>query len=237
MALFFGDDGLNGIIEVLLPFIILYMVYNAFFPNGLGGMGGFVNEALIHQRRLKNQVKNDGTDRDYLSLIRSCKAYPGYAKVLWSDTSGDRDIRSARMGKIIGISSRLTFTAILYRPKWYSRAIMLMCPNDMLTTLDRPVIQIKTRGPVNFSEHFWFPEPLRSSKWGKDDNKLHEYWNDICYQMINEISLKRISIDCEGDKDFQLKCSQRNNPDDAKDEIGNELKRSRSDKETEGLNE
>lgn len=216
MVLF--DSGSMELFQQLLPLIIILMVIDRIMPKGtMDTVRGLMNTSMIIKERHRNEVKNDGTDRDYASLVRSCKATPTMAKWLYSDTTGDRDLISRKWGRVKGISARLTFTAILLKVHWAKRPILVLTPNEFLTTVDRPTIQIKARGLVNLAEVFYFAEPLRSSEW-KD--RKEQYWKK-CFSFLDEVAKERMSIDGQGDMDFQLKLSMREKEEKAYDELVN----------------
>ena len=221
--------GLDGLINMMIPLMIIYMIGNTIAKTGIfSAFSDLYNTGRIIKERHRNEVKNDGTDRDYAALVRSCKATPTMARWLYTDTTGDRDLISRRWGKIIGLSPRLTFTAILLRTKWYRRSVLILTPNEFLSTVDRPVIQIKARGIMNIAELFYFPIPLRSSDWS---GKMDKYWA-LCYSFIDEVAKERMSIDAQGDMDFQLKSALRNKEEEKYQELINaKMRRSKDPRE------
>lgn len=200
---------LESLMELAVP-LILIMFFVKMFQEMTGGLGlgGMLSTGMILRDRRRGIVRNDGTDRDYLSLVKSCKATKTRARRLIIDPGSDKDLEVKIAGRILGISPRLNFTAILIRNR-SMRKILILAPTDILTTLDRPHVRMRCRDIVNYAELFWFPIPLRSSPYF---NGIHGYWKE-CYTWIDEIGKKRISIDNQGDYDCQTKSAMRREQD------------------------
>ena len=200
---------LDSLMDLAIP-LILVMFFVKMFLQMTGGLGvgTMLSTGMILRDRRRGIVRNDGTDRDYLSLVKSCKACKSIARRLIIDPGNDRDLTVKIAGRILGISPRLNFTAILIRNRAMHK-ILILAPTDMLTTLDRPHVRIRCRDIENYAELFWFPIPCRDSPYLQD---IHGYWRK-CYTWIDEIGKKRLSIDNQGDLDCQTKSSMRREQD------------------------
>ncbi len=232
MAIF--DFHFEDIIDILMPFIIISIIINAFGGKELfAPLGEMAQFMMIQKRRLRNEVKNDGTDRDHLSLIMSAKAIKYKCKVLSLDCLGEKDLISKRIGRIVGVRPGITFTTFVIRTRPQRPQITILLPRDMHSTIDSPEVRIKGRGIENYAEQFYFVTPLTTSEYTKD---LKGYW-DMCYGFLEEVSSKRMVVDSQGDKDFQVKCGQRNAPDDSLDELKNIKMRTNTETETDDLRE
>ena len=83
---------LSAILDLMVPLLLIgFFVRMIQDMTSSFGVGSMLSTGMILRDRRKNKVSNDGTDRDYLSLVKSCKAIKTQARRLIIDPGDDKD--------------------------------------------------------------------------------------------------------------------------------------------------
>jgi hypothetical protein len=203
MIIFGGMESLTDIVITLMVFML---IYNILRDTGLLNSLGWISKYSYLQRlRNKGKIVPDGTLRDLEAVINSCKLNETIARRIRTDTKGDKDIRNQLVGKVLGVCKENVYTAFWVR-KGIKRFV-LICRNDMISSIDMIEIRLEARSIRTWDGDFYFPVPLRSSRWSGDHNKYKDWINDVREQ----ITIMRLRGDRFTEIDYSIKKSIREN--------------------------